>query len=154
MSDAAIRFAGVGKMYKIFSSRSDNLLDALGIRRFLPAGGRYREFWALRGIDFELTPGQRLGIIGRNGAGKSTLLKLVTGNLAADRGFRRTRGDVQALLEIGGGLHPEFTGRENIRAALGVPRAGPVRDAQARPQTSPTSPSSVASSISRSRRTR
>ena len=115
--DLALRFEGTGKMYKVFPTRLDNLLDALGapsVRR----RPRFREFWALRGIDLELRQGERLGIIGRNGAGKSTLLKLVTGNLAPTEGNVEVRGEVQALLEIGGGLHPEFTGRENIQASL------------------------------------
>jgi ABC-type polysaccharide/polyol phosphate transport system ATPase subunit len=118
MSESLISFSGVGKMYKIFPSRTDNLLDALGLAPILRREPRYREFWALRGIDLELGPGDRLGVIGRNGAGKSTLLKLVTGNFPATEGRVRVGGDVQALLEVGGGLHPEFTGRENIRAAL------------------------------------
>ena len=121
MSEPAIRLAGVGKMYKIFPSRGANLLDALG----LPGGGhRYREFWALRGVDFEVQRGSRLGIIGRNGAGKSTLLKLITGNIVPTEGALEVRGDVQALLEAGAGFHPEFSGEDNIRAALtlqGVP---------------------------------
>lgn len=119
MSDEVVRFEDVGKMYKIFPSRVDNLLDALGLARTFGRDERYREFWALRDISFGLAAGERLGIIGRNGAGKSTLLKLVTGNFPPTEGRVRVRGDVQALLEIGGGLHPEFTGRENIRAALG-----------------------------------
>src|SRR5690348_2520560 len=116
--DLVIRFDGVGKMYKVFGSKGANLLDALGfgsVRR----GNRYNAFWALRGIDLSLRRGERLGIIGRNGAGKSTLLKLVTGNVAPTEGRVEVNGDVQALLEIGGGLHPEFTGRENIHGALG-----------------------------------
>jgi lipopolysaccharide transport system ATP-binding protein len=119
MSDVVIRFEDVGKMYKIFPSRRENLLDAIGFRRlFGGSQDRYHEFWALRGIDFELKRGERLGIIGRNGAGKSTLLKLVTQNLPATQGRVEVHGNVQALLEIGGGLHPEFTGRENIHASL------------------------------------
>jgi lipopolysaccharide transport system ATP-binding protein len=115
--DLAVRFDRVGKMYKVFGSKLDTALDALS----LPSFGRdmrYREFWALRDIDLELPRGGRLGIIGRNGAGKTTLLKLVTGNLGPTEGNVTVNGDVQALLEIGGGLHPEFTGRENIRASL------------------------------------
>jgi lipopolysaccharide transport system ATP-binding protein len=114
--DLAIRFEQVGKMYKVFGSKLDTALDALNLpfRR----DSRYREFWALRDIDLQLARGARLGIIGRNGAGKTTLLKLVTGNHAASEGSVAVNGDVQALLEIGGGLHPEFTGRENIRASL------------------------------------
>jgi lipopolysaccharide transport system ATP-binding protein len=118
MSDVAVRFEHVGKMYKAFGSKLDNLLDALSLPTF-GGDGRYREFWALRDIDLELARGERLGIIGRNGAGKSTLLKLVTGNVLPTEGQVSVNGNVQALLEIGGGLHPEFTGRENIRAALG-----------------------------------
>jgi lipopolysaccharide transport system ATP-binding protein len=118
MSDPIISFEGVGKMYKIFPTRTDNLLDALGLASALGRQDRYREFWALREIDFQLRAGERLGIIGRNGAGKSTLLKLVTGNFPATEGRVTVKGEVQALLEIGGGLHPEFTGRENIGAAL------------------------------------
>jgi lipopolysaccharide transport system ATP-binding protein len=118
MSDApAIEFDEVGKMYKVFSSRSANLADALGLARF-SGGAKYKEFWALRDITFSLGQGERLGILGRNGAGKSTLLKLITGNLTPTEGRVSVNGDVQALLEVGGGLHPEFTGRENIRAAL------------------------------------
>jgi lipopolysaccharide transport system ATP-binding protein len=121
MSEPAIRFEGVGKMYKIYPTRRDNLLDALGLNKLRRGGSqRYSEFWALRGVDLELGRGERLGIIGRNGAGKSTLLKLVTGNLPSTEGTVEVNGDVQALLEIGGGLHPEFTGRENIHASLSV----------------------------------
>lgn len=120
MSDVVVSFRDVGKMYKIFSSRRANLLEVLGLRRLASRRPeRFREFWALRGIDFELRRGERLGIIGRNGAGKSTLLRLVTGNIPPTEGVVEVSGDVQALLEIGGGLHPEFTGRENIRASLG-----------------------------------
>jgi lipopolysaccharide transport system ATP-binding protein len=119
MSDElAIRFEQVGKMYKVFGSKLDTALDALSLPTF-GRDGRYREFWAIRDIDLELPRGGRLGIIGRNGAGKTTLLKLVTGNVTASEGTVTVNGNVQALLETGGGLHPEFTGRENIRASLG-----------------------------------
>jgi len=115
----AIRLSSLGKMYKIYPTRLDNFLDALGLvwlmpwRRVKPA-----EFWALRDINFELKAGSRLGIIGRNGAGKSTLLKLITGNLTPTEGEIQVNGQVQALLEAGAGFHPEFTGYENIRASL------------------------------------
>src|SRR4051812_49624119 len=114
MSDApAIEFDEVGKMYKVFSSRSANLADALGLARF-SGGAKYKEFWALRDITFSLGQGERLGILGRNGAGKSTLLKLITGNLMPTEGRVAVNGDVQALLEIGGGPHPRVTRpREN-----------------------------------------
>ena len=108
-------------MYKIFSSRTANLKDALGLPSVRKS--RYSEFWAVRDIDLELAPGQRLGIIGRNGAGKSTILKLITQNVAPTEGTVSVQGQVQALLDTGGGLHPEFTGEENIEASLNLPRA-------------------------------
>lgn len=120
MSELAVRFRDVGKMYKVFPTRRENLLDALGVRRFRLRPDSYGAFWALRGVSFELQRGERLGVIGRNGAGKSTLLRLVTGNLPPTEGTVEVQGEVQALLEIGGGLHPEFTGRENIHASLSV----------------------------------
>src|SRR3989304_5162153 len=111
--DVVVRLVGVGKMYRIFPSRVDNILDALGVACFIPwRRVRYREFWALRGIDLELQRGRRLGIIGRNGAGKTTLLKLITGNVAATDGTVQVSEHVQAVMESGGGFHPEFTGYE------------------------------------------
>src|SRR5258708_5034494 len=108
MSEPAVALAGVGKMYKIFGSRSASLKDALGLPSVRPS--RFREFWGLRGIDMDLARGERLGIIGRNGAGKSTLLKLITQNVVPTEGSITVNGRVQALLDTGGGLHPEFTG--------------------------------------------
>lgn len=116
MSEHAIKLDGVGKMYKIFSSRTANLKDALGLPSVRKS--RYSAFWAVRDIDLELAQGQRLGIIGRNGAGKSTILKLITQNVAPTEGTVTVEGQVQALLDTGGGLHPEFTGDENIEASL------------------------------------
>ncbi len=120
MSDQfSIRLCGVGKMYKVYPSRLDNFLDALGLAHFMPWRQiRASEFWALRDVDLKLATGSRLGIIGRNGAGKTTLLKLITGNLPVTEGQIQVNGQVQALLEAGAGFHPEFTGYENIRAAL------------------------------------
>ncbi len=120
MSDqVAIHLSAVGKMYKMFPTRLDNVLDALGLARLMPwRRVKPQEFWALRAIDLEITAGSRLGIIGRNGAGKSTLLKLITGNVTPTEGRIEVNGDVQALLEAGAGFHPEFTGYENIRASL------------------------------------
>lgn len=120
MPDAmAIRMAGVAKMYKIFPSRVDNFLDAIGLPRWGWRGRkRYKEFWALKGIDLDLPVGSRTGILGRNGAGKSTLLKLITGNIPATEGTVEVNGKIQALLDAGAGFHPEFTGYENIHASL------------------------------------
>ena len=121
MSDLALRLEQLGKMYKIFPSRTANLLDALG----MPGATRYHEFWALRGINLELPHGSRLGIVGRNGAGKSTLLKMITGNVAPTEGTIEVNGQVQALIEAGAGFHPEFTGEENIRASLTLQGVSP-----------------------------
>ena len=118
--DLAIQLSGIGKMYKVFTSRTDRVLDAFGAARLIPRLGRPqpREFWALRGLDLTLRRGERLGVIGRNGAGKTTMLKLVTQNVAPTEGTVEVNGQVQALLTAGAGFHPEFTGHENIRAAL------------------------------------
>lgn len=128
MSEVAVQLQDVGKMYKIFSSRADHLIDALGLPKLLPHWTpKYREFWALRGVDLGLGKGERIGIIGRNGAGKSTLLRLITGNVPITEGKIRVNGSVQALIEAGGGFHPEFTGRENIAAALLYQGHSPVQ---------------------------
>lgn len=114
----AIELRGVGKRYRVHRSRRDALLDALGLGDWLERRGRAQEFWALRDIDLEVGQGERVGIVGRNGAGKSTLLRLITGNVAPAEGVVEVRGSVQALMDAGGGFHPEFSGRENAQAAL------------------------------------
>ena len=119
MTEPAIRLRGVGKMYKTFPSRAHRLIETMGFSRLLPFyRPRHGEFWALRGIDLHLDRGHRVGIIGRNGAGKTTLLRLLTGNVAPTEGDLEVNGRVHALLEAGGGFHPEFTGRENVRISL------------------------------------
>ena len=108
-SEPAIQVRQLGKSYQIYSRR------AIGSSRSLWRGRRhfYREFWALRDVSFDVAPGATVGIIGRNGSGKSTLLQLICGTLTPTDG-RCGHGRVAALLELGAGFNPEFTGRENV----------------------------------------
>jgi lipopolysaccharide transport system ATP-binding protein len=107
---AAISVQAVSKTYQIYHRPQDRLWQTLlrGRRRF------YREFHALNHISFDVSKGEVVGIVGRNGSGKSTLLQIVCGTLAASSGQVTTSGRVGALLELGAGFNPEFTGRENI----------------------------------------
>lgn len=109
-SDAVIQVNGVSKCYEIYDKPSDRL-------RQLVAGRQkkfYREFWALKDVSFEVSRGETIGIVGRNGSGKSTLLQLICGTLSPTSGDIRSTGRIAALLELGSGFNPEFTGRENI----------------------------------------
>jgi len=115
-SDVAIRIKDLGKCYQIYNSPRDRLLQML-------VRGRkqlYREFWALQDISLELKQGECLGIVGRNGAGKSTLLQLLCGTLTPTIGEITVKGRVAALLELGAGFNPEFTGRENVLLSAAV----------------------------------
>src|SRR5262245_33479982 len=117
--EPAIRLTAVGKRYTLYPSPAEGACDALGLSWLLPGRRkRWRHFWALRNITLTLPRGARVGIIGRNGAGKSTLLKLITRNVDPTEGEVEVIGEVQALLQAGTGMHPEFTGRQNIEAAL------------------------------------
>lgn len=108
-SDLAIAVRGLGKSYRFYDRPQDRLLERLFRQR------RYaKEFHALHNIDFEVRKGETVGIIGRNGSGKSTLLQIICGTLAASTGDLQVNGRVAALLELGAGFNPEFTGRENI----------------------------------------
>ena len=120
-AEPAVGVYGVGKCYEIYPRPLDRLKQTLwrGRRRF------YREFWALRDVSCEVRPGEALGIIGRNGSGKSTLLQIIAGTLRPTEGRVQVRGRVAALLELGSGFNPEFTGRENVylnATILGLPR--------------------------------
>jgi len=116
--DNVIDVVGVAKCYQIYERPQDRLKQAAWrrLRRVAPIADRqfFREFWALRDIDFHVKRGETVGILGRNGSGKSTLLQIICGTLSPTAGGVTTRGRVAALLELGAGFNPEFTGRENV----------------------------------------
>lgn len=119
MSNIAIHLDNLGKLYKLYRRPMDKILDVFGIQRWMFwRQGHYQEFWALRGVHLEIRTGERVGIIGRNGAGKSTLLKIISKTVTPTEGTVTVNGRIQALLELGTGFHPEFTGRQNIHASL------------------------------------
>ena len=106
----SIHVQQLGKAYKQYPTRWSRLAEWA-----LPfLGARHHLKWVLQGIDFQINRGEAVGIIGVNGAGKSTLLKLITGTTQASTGAVRTSGRIAALLELGMGFHPDFTGRENV----------------------------------------
>lgn len=122
MSEILLSARGLGKAYRLFARPEHRL------RQLLARGQRqhYEEFWALRNVSLELHRGETLGVIGENGAGKSTLLRLLCGTLRPTEGSIRAEGKVAALLELGSGFNPNFTGRENVwlnAAVLGLGKA-------------------------------
>lgn len=119
--NAAISVRDVSKKYKLFSSAKDRLKEALHPLR----KPYHRDFWALDGISFDVPKGQTFGILGRNGSGKSTLLQIITGVLRPTSGHVTVNGRISALLELGAGFNPEFTGHENVLlngSIMGIPR--------------------------------
>jgi lipopolysaccharide transport system ATP-binding protein len=109
----AIHVSGLGKAYKNYTSRWSRLLDWL-----FPRGSRrFSLKWVIEDLNFSVNPGEALGIIGINGAGKSTLLKMIVGTVKPTTGSIQITGKVAALLELGMGFHPDFTGRQNAYMA-------------------------------------
>lgn len=108
--EVVIGATNVGKVYHIYARPQDRLKQALWRWRRT----YHREFWAVKGVNFEARRGETVGVIGRNGAGKSTLLQIIAGVLAPSTGEVRVKGRVVPLLELGSGFNPEFTGRENV----------------------------------------
>lgn len=116
MPDAVIELRNVTKKYRLYAQPFDRFLDLLG---WLPkTPGRYSEHTALNNVSFQVGRGEKVAVIGRNGAGKSTMLKLVTQVTAPTSGEVVLRGDVHALLQLGSGFHPEFSGRQNAYSHL------------------------------------
>jgi lipopolysaccharide transport system ATP-binding protein len=129
-NDIAIRVTNLSKRYEIYDAPRDRLkqfiLPPLQSLAGEPSRQYFREFWALRDVSFEVKKGETVGIIGRNGSGKSTLLQMICGTLNPTSGSIQTNGRVAALLELGSGFNPEFTGRENVYmngAVLGLSKA-------------------------------
>lgn len=128
-SEIAIRVSNLSKCYHIYETPRDRLkqfvLPRLGHAVGKTSKNYFREFWALKDVSFEIRKGETVGIIGRNGSGKSTLLQMICGTLSPSSGSIQTNGRVAALLELGSGFNPEFTGRENVymnAAVLGLSR--------------------------------
>lgn len=128
--DLAIRIDGLSKCYQIYDRPSDRLRQFIAPRIDRVLGRKpqpyFRDFWAVKDVSFEVRRGDTVGIVGRNGSGKSTLLQIICGTLTPTSGTVETQGRVAALLELGAGFNPEFSGRENVymnAALLGLTRS-------------------------------
>lgn len=115
--ELSIHVEGLAKRYEVYAQPVDRLkqmtLPRLQRQFRRPERAYFKEFWALRGVDFDVRRGETVGIVGRNGSGKSTLLQIICGTVAPTAGSVDVRGRIAALLELGSGFNPEFTGREN-----------------------------------------
>ena len=110
MEEYTIEIENLSKVYKLYNNKTDRLKEALSFTKKI----YYKEYYALKDISFKVKKGETIGIIGSNGAGKSTLLKIITGVLNGSEGKINIKGRVSALLELGAGFNPEYTGIQNI----------------------------------------
>ena len=122
--DVVISVKNLSKRYEIYDRPVDRLKQFLfpRIQKMLGKASKkyFRDFWALNNVSFEVKRGETVGIVGRNGSGKSTLLQMICGTLTPTNGSIETKGRVAALLELGSGFNPEFTGRENVHMSASV----------------------------------
>jgi ABC-2 type transport system ATP-binding protein len=109
--EKAIEIAGLWKKFRLYRDKAVTLKERL---LFFKSRHRWEDFWALQDISLVIEKGLTVGLIGRNGSGKSTLLKLMSRILYPNRGTVTVNGRISSLLELGAGIHPDFTGRENI----------------------------------------
>ena len=129
-NEVAISVQDLSKCYQIYDAPHDRLKQFVVPRLQSMFGSiprqYFREFWALNDVSFEVNKGETIGIIGRNGSGKSTLLQIICGTLSPTKGSIETNGRIAALLELGSGFNPEFSGRENVymnAAVLGLSKS-------------------------------
>ena len=117
-NDLIVKVDGLGKCYQVYDQPKDRFKQMVWprLRRLMGCSSTryYRDFWALQDVSFEVGRGETVGILGRNGSGKSTLLQMVCGMLTPTVGSIETSGRIAALLELGSGFNPDFTGRENV----------------------------------------
>ncbi|MDL5598126.1 ABC transporter ATP-binding protein [Bacillus subtilis] len=123
-SEISIKVENLSKCYQIYEQPRDRLKQFVmpPLQRAMGQAAKqyFREFWALKDVSFEVRKGETVGIIGRNGSGKSTLLQMICGTLQPTSGSVTTSGRIAALLELGSGFNPEFSGRENVYMNAGI----------------------------------
>lgn len=116
--EIAIKVDNLGKCFQTYDNPKDRLKQFFvpPVKKFFNQKPHqyYSEFWALKNLSFEIKKGESFGVVGRNGSGKSTLLQIITGTLFQTEGELNVKGRIAALLELGSGFNPEFTGRENV----------------------------------------
>ena len=121
MGNTRIRVSNLTKVYRIYNDPKDRFKETMGIGKNKIY---HRDYYALNDISFSAGEGEIIGIVGRNGSGKSTLLKILTGVLHQTSGETEVNGKIAALLELGAGFNPEYTGRKNIYLNASMMRVG------------------------------